>query len=226
MKTRQTARSAFTLIELLIVIAIIAILALIAIPNFLEAQTRGKVARSKADMRTLAMGVEVMRTDKNVMLVDYWGDDTTKGNDRLHIEFGLWSQNPLCVGGVTSPNDTRGGSTGVYVPLTTPIAYLTSIPKDPFAEMISESAYSVNHDDAIRPRSYMYTCRDSSVTAGTHWVNKMPSDTQDGDYVLVGIGPALTYKDPVVLYDPSNGTISMGLLVYSSRYNFAPNFAN
>ena len=53
----------FTLIELLIVVAIIAILAAIAVPNFLEAQTRAKVSRSKADLRTLATGVESYALD-------------------------------------------------------------------------------------------------------------------------------------------------------------------
>jgi prepilin-type N-terminal cleavage/methylation domain-containing protein len=56
---------AFTLIELLIVVAIIAILAAIAVPNFLEAQVRAKVARAKADMRTLATGLESYLVDNN-----------------------------------------------------------------------------------------------------------------------------------------------------------------
>ena len=56
---------AFTLIELLIVVAIIAILAAIAVPNFLEAQTRSKISRVKADMRSIATAVESYRVDAN-----------------------------------------------------------------------------------------------------------------------------------------------------------------
>jgi len=56
----------FTLIELLIVVAIIAILAAIAVPNFLEAQVRSKVARAKADMRSLATALEAYMVDHNI----------------------------------------------------------------------------------------------------------------------------------------------------------------
>jgi len=55
----------FTLIELLIVVAIIAILAAIAVPNFLEAQTRAKVAAGKADLRTIATALEAYAVDAN-----------------------------------------------------------------------------------------------------------------------------------------------------------------
>ncbi len=56
---------AFTLIELLIVVAIIAILAAIAVPNFLEAQTRSKVSRTLADMRSMATAAESYYVDYN-----------------------------------------------------------------------------------------------------------------------------------------------------------------
>ncbi len=56
---------AFTLIELLIVVAIIAILAAIAVPNFLEAQTRSKVSRAKADLRTIRTALEAYAVDAN-----------------------------------------------------------------------------------------------------------------------------------------------------------------
>jgi prepilin-type N-terminal cleavage/methylation domain-containing protein len=55
----------FTLLELLVVMAIIAILYAVAVPNFLEAQSRSKVSRVKADMRSMATGIEAYYVDNN-----------------------------------------------------------------------------------------------------------------------------------------------------------------
>ena len=66
---------AFTLIELLVVVVIIAILAALAIPNFLEAQIRSKVARVKSDERTLQTAVETFAVDNN----KYPGQDGKTG---------------------------------------------------------------------------------------------------------------------------------------------------
>ena len=55
----------FTLIELLIVVAIIGILAAIAVPNFLNAQTRSKIAKAEADLRTIANALDMYALDNN-----------------------------------------------------------------------------------------------------------------------------------------------------------------
>ncbi|MBI1391008.1 MAG: prepilin-type N-terminal cleavage/methylation domain-containing protein [bacterium] len=84
-------KQGFTLIELLIVVAIIGILAAIAVPNFLNAQLRAKVARCKSDLKAISMGMEQYFLDRN----DY-------------------------------PPSHR-----IWM-ITTPIAYLSSIPRDSF----------------------------------------------------------------------------------------------
>lgn len=58
-------RTGFTLIELLIAIAIILILIAIALPNFLTAQVRAKVARAKAEIRTVRAVLENYFVDFN-----------------------------------------------------------------------------------------------------------------------------------------------------------------
>ena len=85
-------RSAFTLIELLIVVAIIGILAAIAVPNFLNAQLRAKIARTYSDLKAISTAQEMYYADKNFYAPAF----------QLHH-------------------------------LTTPVAYIASIPQDVFA---------------------------------------------------------------------------------------------
>ncbi|NPU97046.1 MAG: prepilin-type N-terminal cleavage/methylation domain-containing protein [Candidatus Omnitrophica bacterium] len=69
----------FTLIELLIVVAIIAILAAIAVPNFLNAQIRAKVARALADLRAIRTAAALYAADHNAPPLSTHpalGDDT------------------------------------------------------------------------------------------------------------------------------------------------------
>jgi prepilin-type N-terminal cleavage/methylation domain-containing protein len=82
-KREDSMQRAFTLIELLIVVAIIAILAAIAVPNFLEAQTRAKVSRVKADMRSVASAVESYHVDTNHYPPPY--GVSVQGRDSLSV---------------------------------------------------------------------------------------------------------------------------------------------
>ena len=95
-------RKGFTLIELLIVVAIIGILAAIAVPNFLNAQIRAKIARVQSDIKTLSTAVLSYYTDHNNVPADY--------------NTGPWPSYQI----------------GDIPVLTTPIAYVAAYPVDPF----------------------------------------------------------------------------------------------
>ena len=108
-------REGFTLIELLTVIAIIAILTAIAAANLLEAQTRAKVSRAKADLRTLTLAVEVYRVDHNAypLVADEKGE-------------AIAPYPPIGLG-------PEAFETRLSPSVTTPVPYITSLPADPFA---------------------------------------------------------------------------------------------
>jgi len=124
-------RRGFTLVELLIVVAIIAILAAIATPNFLEAQTRAKIARAKADERTLAVAIESYQVDCGTYPYYLNRDDGEQ-----------WMV------------DAVGEATYLPYRLTTPIAYLGSLMPTPFQTRRFEHAIDPN--PARAPYTYMY----------------------------------------------------------------------
>ncbi len=105
-------RTAFTLIELLIVVAIIGILAAIAVPNFLNAQLRAKISRAEADMRNLKTALESYQIDYN--------------------NFPMARDNAITGQSGQIPLKDR------FIPLTTPVSYMSSIPDDPFWNQQSE----------------------------------------------------------------------------------------
>ena len=214
----SSQRAAFTLIELLIVVAIIAILAAIAVPNFLEAQTRAKVSRVKADMRSMSVGMEAYRVDNN--------------RYPIPSDINGWRIDNPVNAVLASPFETR-----LPLSLTTPVAYVTSLVDDPFAvTRFGESRwYSTTTEDYVRIRqnnrprhNWMRVYRD------------LFRDLQGRDnppqieYFFYSYGPDMIHDADVPhtapsgqphvhgsgsIYDPTNGTISSGDIFY-----FGPGF--
>ncbi len=75
-------KKAFTLIELLIVVAIIGILAAIAVPNFLNAQLKAKIAATVGNMRSIGTAIEMYAVDNGSYPNTYWPETHTFINPR------------------------------------------------------------------------------------------------------------------------------------------------
>jgi len=199
MEARKTHYQGFTLIELLIVVAIIAILAMIAVPNFIEAQTRSKVSRVKSDLRTLSVAEEAYFVE--------WDSYT----------FGQGGQ------GSTSPDMYMEG----LRLLTTPVAYTTSIPFDPFGQTAIGGSrrpplYELGVGRAgAGPAGRSFTSPQNAIGMPSN-TYELESDGPDHDDNTGGNGPAPStgsypWPDttPVqnlvnAFYDPTNGTVSRG----------------
>jgi prepilin-type N-terminal cleavage/methylation domain-containing protein len=182
-------KRAFTLIELLIVVAIIAILAAIAVPNFLEAQTRSKVTRVKADLRSLATAIEAYAVDSNKPPREY---SSSAYNDPLI--------NGQSVAGLLGPW------------LSTPIAYISN-PWiiDPFplehATIPPDEQRFTYHD--LNDRADGGTGPSFTPAFAQAALNFY------GAWRLGSIGPDRNYahgflNSAQMCYDPTNGTISLG----------------
>jgi len=158
----------FTLIELLIVVAIIAILAAIAVPNFLEAQVRAKVSRASADMADIATAIESYMVDHNRYPYYY----------NVLDGFG-----PL--GG--RPSDLNGEVTFLPCSLSTPIAYMTTLPLDVFPIRRFETTGGGGSITPPLEPSYNYMYR-RYFSASTPWKSWISPDGEEytQDYGNIG----------------------------------------
>lgn len=195
-------RSGFTLIELLVVVAIIAILAAIAIPNLLEAQTRAKVSRAKADLKTIVNGLEIYRVDNNQYPTYHYS--TFAGPTALEFHIG-----GSVTGFATSPPfDGRN-------PITTPIGYVTSMPQDPFV---------MHKNGPPQLREYLYVNWDYALKFATDTPARVQSFMLArniyGPYRLHSRGPDRFGPNSGIPYDPTNGTVSQGDITYGPKSGF------
>ncbi len=183
--------TAFTLIELLIVVAIIGILAAIAVPNFLNAQMRAKVSRCVSDMKALHTSMEAYFIDNNNYPPDY-----DSGN----------------VPGITM----RNNEILTYAKLTTPIAYMSSVPSDPF---FLEPAARFEHVK-ILPLFQYAGPHSGQLAPRPAW---RPSNTI---YTITSLGPdkvdqrawSMPHNEVYpLIYTPSNGLNSAGDLYTSNN---------
>ncbi len=185
-------RKGFTLIELLIVVAIIAILAAIAVPNFLEAQTRSKVSRVKADMRSLATAIEAYFTDAN---------HYPQGRHNP-VFFGHW--------GIDLVHE-----------LTTPIAYMTSVnlidpfmpDKDIFNQMGYKASFQYfNYDKDGVWGGWMTSLNPSLTPVRAFSLESWGPDQLQQAAAWIVYGPITPsgVHTITLIYDPTNGTRSPG----------------
>jgi len=177
-------KNGFTLIELLIVVAIIGILAAIAVPNFLNAQTRAKISRAISDMKTLETGLEMYRMDSNTYPPCSMARVTGSG-DSFH------------------PNEIR------FYRMTTPVAYISSVPHDPFAT-------SGKADFAQWGWAYDYVNNfNGSHNSGWGHVWRLNSWGPDGVNGWGGERTGTCPKGkPDFVYQATNGLLSVGDIVW------------
>lgn len=190
-------KKGFTLIELLIVVAIIAILAAIAVPNFLEAQVRAKVSRVRADVRSTATALESYKIDTNKYPPQaefpYRGAIPGSGldNNHFHSRIPSW--------------------------LSTPIAYMSSIPDDIFVPPGHWAGYPpsyyryiyFNYDEWIEGSPASTTYKGRKEQTGTWLFYSFGPDKNDNQ--AAGAQPGL--QGTYTRYDPTNGTTSRGNII-------------
>lgn len=184
---RQRTGVAFTLIELIVVVSIILILAAIGVVNMGRAQIKAKVSRSSADMRSMAVALESY-------FVDYqrYTRDSDSSFDTIDVG------EEQAENAVDPYNSIYHFLANGALQLTTPIAYISSLPKDPFAGPIlldgkGAETYRIGSGSWSYPcLPYMPWCTPANLSTDHQWshgVDLCIRPFRSHSYILIGIGP-------------------------------------
>lgn len=105
---RNHTQSAFTLIELMTVVTIISILVAIAVPNFLNASIRAKIARSLAEQELIVWALESYYNDNDIYPSNLTTGTFSPGDlDRLTTPIPYMSQLPTDIFLAPADQDKR-----------------------------------------------------------------------------------------------------------------------
>lgn len=176
-------RKGLTLFEFLVVAAVISVLAAIALPHILQAQIRSRVARVQNEQQIVASALELYRSDYNAYPPYYVAP------------------------AIIYPRIQR------LAPLTTPIEYLPSVPEDVF-----------NRIDIGGNKVFIYAERQSYLVARTDlplqqslYGSFFEGQLVSAAWIVRSRGPSgrllMPPFDVSKLYDPTNGTVSVGNIV-------------
>lgn len=200
---RTTNRRAYSLVELMVVVAIISLLVAVGVPNLLEAETRSRLARTKADMHTIATALALYSADHS-------GHYPPAPADPAVTPQWQGSQHFF---------DNAGFG------LTTPVAYMAGIPHSVFlARQTSNSPgagfYLFNYKyhrqlNQSLPEAERCLFADHAMAAGA-------------EYVIWTLGPnkGNPASSDGTVYDPTNGNVSRGRVAWFSDRRIHPDIYN
>lgn len=186
---------AFSLFDVLLVAGLLCLLIFLFGPSrCCYAPERAKVSRVKADMRSLATGLESYYTDHKAY--PSWSiENSTNANLTFDSSRKRHSRQPTFLH-LTNP-------TSKFISLTTPVPYVSSYSYDPYLSPPTVFSY--------------YSTFDAEEPAGNGWIMWSPGPDATFDLSIDTIADIYDPKQSVpssklieLTYDPTNGTKSRG----------------
>ena len=249
LKARGAAQQrGISITEVLLMLCILLIFGVIMLPLYFHdygvGAARAQVARVKADQRAIATGLEAYYVDHGSYpgWTSLTGSNKWTGKDGLgHINAYAGQHRGKYPGAAqmhsfrvrtASPFDPLKGDANRFALLTTPIAYLSTIPNDPFADTKGAAygyyatqkgyiLYSFGPDEDECPNAYGHIgdidpaieatdLSDLSTSPPVRLYD--PNVSQPSLFLIVGPAPAWTskYGTGAFTFDPTNGTTSEG----------------